>query len=318
MPKVAFLIPADGSHAFLSQVAAFTTACRNLNWQEWEPEILVCVGGSLDSNVIEFWRRDFPEVTFVLAPRSQSEKTPVFYAQIDGSFRWAPIDADVLVRMDADTLPVGGFEDVLEYVAKINAIAGVMAHLPFPVPPGMTALQGWLSVADGLVTRPLDFRQSYSLVESTAMKENTIAPFYVNDGAVFIPRPIFHEFANAYLDLRPKVIERLFEPYYAGQVALALAVTRIGARSCALPMRYNFPNDERAIIRFPEELDNVKIFHYLRTHEFERKTIFSHEDRYQEFLHSTVSGVNKIFQEHVRRVIGPTLPFGQDCLGGPP
>src|SRR5205814_1986837 len=27
-------------------------------------------------------------------------------AQIDGLFRWAPHDADVLVRMDADTLPV--------------------------------------------------------------------------------------------------------------------------------------------------------------------------------------------------------------------
>src|SRR5438045_2921546 len=126
MRKVAFLIPADGSHAFLSQVAAFTTALRNLNWREWEPTVLVSVGGGLDGSVLDNWRTDFPEVTFVLVPRTQSEKTPVFYAQIDGSFRWAPIDADVLVRMDADTLPVGDFEDVLAHVIEMNVIAGVM------------------------------------------------------------------------------------------------------------------------------------------------------------------------------------------------
>jgi hypothetical protein len=307
--KVAFLIPASASQLFLSQVIALDAALKRLDWQHWEPMMLVCLGGDIEVEALQQCRSRLRDAAFVLAPVSHSDAQAWFYAQIDGLFRWIYHEADAFVRMDADMFPVGGFEDVLDHVVETNSIAGVMAHFPFPTSPERTSRQEWVGVADGLIDTPLDFRQAYSLVGAEAAEGNRIAPFYVNDGAVFIPKALFADFAELFLRLRPLVMERLVQPYYAGQVALSLAVTEMKARTSALPMRYNFPNDELAAARFPEELENVKIFHYLRTHQFDRKAIFSQPDKYREFLNTPAVGVNKVFQEHVRRVFGDELPF---------
>jgi hypothetical protein len=315
MPKVAFLIPASPTRSFLSQIAAFNTALSRLTWSRWQPSVLVCMGSGPDSRAVDEWRPHLRDVTIIFAPISHSESIPFFYAQIDGLFRWAPNDADVLVRMDADTLPIGDFEDVLDHVVDTASIAGVMAHFAFPARPGMSSREAWLRAADGLIGAPLDFRYSYSLTDVNAPEENRIAPFYLNDGVVFFPKSLFREFAERYLNLRPKLMDRLAYPYFSGQVALTLAVTEMGARTSALPMRYNFPNDELATRRFPEELENVKIFHYLRTDKFDRQLIFADAGNYQSFLNAPLTGSNKVFQQTVKRRIGPEFPFARSLQG---
>jgi hypothetical protein len=273
------------------------------------------MGGEPDDDALDEWRPHLRDVTMLFAPTSQSEKIPFFYAQIDGLFRWAPIDADVFLRADADTLPIGDFEDVLDYVVETRSVAGVMAHFPFPTSPGMTSREAWLRAADGLINEPLNFRQAYSLTGADVPEENRLAPFYVNDGAVFIPKALFGDFAKRFLNLRPKLMDRLVAPYYSGQIALSLAVAEMHAPTCALPMRYNFPNDEVAAERFPEELESVKIFHYLRTDQFDRQLIFTDGSHYQSFLNAPLTGVNKVFQENVRRIIGPEFPFSAPSQG---
>jgi len=166
-----------------------------------------------------------------------------------------------------------------------------------------------------LINEPLNFRQAYSLTGADVPEENRLAPFYVNDGAVFIPKALFSDFAKRFLNLRPKLMDRLVAPYYSGQIALSLAVAEMHAPTCALPMRYNFPNDEVAAERFPEELESVKIFHYLRTDQFDRQLIFTDGSHYQSFLNAPLTGVNKVFQENVRRIIGPEFPFSAPSQG---
>jgi hypothetical protein len=184
-----------------------------------------------------------------------------------------------------------------------------MAHYTFPVWRGMTSREAWLRAAEGLISVPLDFRYSYSLTDAGAGEENLAAPFYLNDGAVFFPRAYFREYAERYLDLRPKLMERLPYPYFSGQIALALAVAEMGARTCALPMRYNFPNDKLAAQKYPEELETAKIFHYLRTDEFDRQTIFVNAPGYEEFLRAPLSKWNGAFQAQVLRLLGAEYPF---------
>ena len=316
MPKVSFLIPASPTHGFFSQIAAFDTALRRLNWSHWQPSVLVCMGGELDANAFEQWQPYLRDVTILFVPKSHSESTPFYYAQIDGLFRWAPVDADVFVRMDADTLPVGDLEDLLDHVVDTASIAGVMAHFGFPVRPGMlSSRETWQRTADGLISAPLDFRYSYSLTEANVPEENRTAPFYLNDGAAFFPKSLFREFAEHYLDLRPKVMGRLAYPYFSGQIALSLAVTEMRARTCALPMRYNFPNDERATKKFPEELESIKLFHYMRTDQFDRQLIFTDASSYEGFLNASLTGANKVFQQNVRRLIGREFPFATSSQG---
>ena len=309
MQKVCFLIPASPTRGFLSQIAAFKFALGKLNWSHWEPRILACFGGETDPEALEEWKPYLRDVIMVFAPNSGAEENPFHYAQIDGLFRAAPDDADVFARMDADTLPVSDLEDLLDYVVKTSSIAGVMAHFAFPVKPRVPSREAWAQAAQGLISAQLDFRYSYSLAEASLGKEYCVAPFYLNDGAVFFPKALFRDYAEHYLALRPKIMERLTFPYFSGQIALTLAIAELQARTCALPMRYNFPNDERAVKRFPEELESVKIFHYMRTNQFDRQLIFADAEKYDEFLRLPVTGANKVFQESVRRIIGPKLPF---------
>ena len=126
-------------------------------------------------------------------------------------------------------------------------------------------------------------------------------PFYPNFGIIFFPRSIFQIFAGKYLYFRPKVAERLPDPYFSGQVALALAIAEMGTSTWALPMRFNFPNDTSAVSRYPDELDHVAVFHYLRTETFDRARIFANAAEYDRFLDAPLEGVNRVFQQYVRK-----------------
>jgi 2-polyprenyl-3-methyl-5-hydroxy-6-metoxy-1,4-benzoquinol methylase len=308
MKKVAILIPASPNLAFFSQIAASALALSRLDWQRWEPTVYAFLGGEPDFAALEAWPylRD-TMMTFV--PASLSEAHRFYYAQIDSLFRCAPVDADVLVRMDADTLAVRNFEDLLDYVAETNSVAGVTAHFPFPTWPGVTPRQSWVGLAHLLTGGSIGFEHAYSLPPADAVRDEWATPFYVNDGVVLFAGSVFADVVRRYLRFRPDLMDRTPGPYFSGQIALALAIAQAGVQSCALPMRYNFPNDELAETRYPEELDNVCIFHYLRTHAFDRHNIFSNATAYHEFLELSLTGSNKVFQSCVSNLIGSEYPF---------
>lgn len=314
MPKVAFLIPGSPNGAFFSQIAAFEAGVKSLHWTSWEPQIVVCMGGDVDGEALDAWKQQLRDIPIVLVPRSSASENPHYYAQIDGLYLWAPEGCDVYVRMDADTLLVGDIEDVLDQVAQTSSIAGVIAHFPFPRKGEMSSREAWLRAAHGLITKSLSFDHAYSLVPASDAEEDRACPFYLNDGVVFISGNIFDEFARMYLALRPRLMDRLALPYYSGQVALALAVAEMGAKTLALPMRYNFPNDQTAEARYVEELSEVRIFHYLRTESFDRQRIFQDPTSYAHFLALKLSGANKSFQQHVLRILGPQLPFNNASI----
>lgn len=310
MPKVCFLIPASPTPGFLSQIAAFDLALRRLTWQRWQPSILACFGeevGEEHRKDFARWRDAMPNVAAVFCPPS-AENT-YYYDQIDGLLRWAPRDADVLVRADADTLPVGCLEGVLDFVADNSAIAGTIAHYRFPSAEGVSNRDAWLAVSEGFASAPLRFDYSYSLADPRLSADERATPFYLNDGFVFVARNYFERFAPLFLDIRPRLMNRLQVPYFAGQIALALAVATIPLPAFAAPLRYNFPNDAVAAARYPEELENAAVFHYLRTDEFDRQKIFLSTDEYARFLAAPLNRPNAGFRDGVVKLFGTDYPF---------
>src|SRR5712692_6498816 len=309
MKKVAILIPASPNPAFFSQIAASALALSRLNWRCWEPTVYAFLGGEPDFDALEAWRPYLRDTMMSFVPASLSNAHRFYYAQIDSLFRCAPIDADVLIRMDADTLDVRNFEDLLDFVVDTNSVAGVTAHFPFPTWPGVTPRQSWMGLSYLLTGRSIGFEHAYSLPPTDSSQDAWTTPFYMNDGVVVFAGSVFADVVAHYLRLRPNLMDRLPDPYFSGQIALALAIAQAGVRSCALPMRYNFPNDELAEARYPEELDDVCIFHYLRTHAFDRHKIFASASAYHEFLKLSITGSNKIFQSCVSNLIGSEYPF---------
>lgn len=308
MPKLAILIPGSATPAFYSQIAAFSLALGKLAWRRWEPSIHAFFGQNPVGEDPDFprWSPHLTEVEIFRVSRKR-ELAMGNWAQVDDTLRLAPRDADVLMSMDADTLPVASFEDMLDDVRSMDAIAGAIAHLPFP---GKGSSQEkWARIAEGLIDQPLEFRHAHSLLAPTARPEHRLAPFYVNGGVIAYARASFERFVPRYLALRDQLTTRLEYPDFAGQAAVTLAITEQRIPTIELPLRYNFPNDPRAEQLHPVELENAVIFHYLRHTAFDRHRIFATPQDYAEFLSLPLEGANRIFQSKVRSLFGADFPF---------
>src|SRR6266404_3535814 len=117
MSRVAVLIAASPTRAFYSQLAVLSLAIRKLKWSRWQPSLHVYIGGEHDSETDEEWRPHLQdlEICWVSAARFARDGD---WAQSDDVFRFAPRDADVLVAMDADTLPVVNLDGLLDRVLE--------------------------------------------------------------------------------------------------------------------------------------------------------------------------------------------------------
>lgn len=308
MPRVAILIAASPTPAFFSQLAVFSIAIRKIAWARWQPSLHVYLGGDQDLDAYATWLphlRDF-EMSWVSPTRFAREGD---WAQSDDVFRFAPRDVDVLLAMDADTLPVASLESTLDQVLETGSIAGVIAHYPTMRFPDTSVRESWSRIAQGLIDVPLEFCFRHTLLEPDTRNELSLAPFYLNFGVVFFPSASFAEVAHRYLTIRPTLMNRMPHPDFSGQAALTLAIAASGSRTLALPMRYNFPNDPIAEEMYPEELRRVVVFHYLRTDSIDRHQVFTNPEQYAQFIARPLTGVNLLFRESVRYIVGEDYPF---------
>jgi hypothetical protein len=311
---VAFLVAASANAAFFSQAAVLRRVLDRLPWTRWRYSLHVYVGGTPEPGTLETWQPHLSGVDLRWSS-GQDVARAGEWAQSDDVFRRAPEDADVLVALDADTLPVRSLEGILDEVEAAQAVAGTLAHYPTVVPDDdgvarrPSVRETWARLASGVVDVPLDFAFSHSLMAADAPQAWREAPFYLNFGVVFLPRRQFDRIAPEYLRIRPLLEVRMANPDFSGQAALTLAVAATGAATRELPLRYNFPNDPEAVRLHPGELDRVVIHHYLRTDVYDRHRIFRSAGAYQAFLAQPLDGVHQRFQADVRRLVGAEYPF---------
>jgi hypothetical protein len=310
VPKVAFLLPGSSDSRFYSQFAALNAAIKALSWTAWEPSIHVTMGPRLNNNrpddLFERWRPHLREVQFTYVSESQYRASGN-WAQVDATLLNSPRDANVYVTLDADTLPVSDLEEILTEVQRDNAVAGVMAHFE---PPGISQVGGWDGLSRLLGLKPLELTQYYSLLPADTPRERRAAPVYFNGGVGFFSKTYFDTFVCSYFALRHRITMLIPDSSdFSGQLAAAFAVAECGMPARVLPMRYNYPNDDLALLSQPGELSHVVVFHYLRTNAFDRGNIFSSAKAYCNFLEKPLGGVNLAFRDHVVRIFGTTYPF---------
>jgi hypothetical protein len=70
-------------------------------------------------------------------------------------------------------------------------------------------------------------------------------------------------------------VNRRLTTFFRFQIALTLAMQKHGLTSRALPLRYNFPNDWRFDEKYPKDLADVRILHYLRCELVDREKDFN-------------------------------------------
>jgi hypothetical protein len=158
-------------------------------------------------------------------------------------------------------------------------------------------------MAENVLGRAIPLPYTHTLAE-----EPLRCPFYVNRGFVVGTPAVFKRMQSTLGSIDAKVREVL-DNYFRTQISFAMAIEQHGIPTIALPMRYNFPNDPIADVRYPQDLEQVHVIHYLRTDHFDRHRIFSSRDHFEAFLGLELSGSNAVFQRAIRRLTSGKYPF---------
>ncbi|MFH1793023.1 MAG: hypothetical protein ABIK36_18275 [Pseudomonadota bacterium] len=306
--RVEFLVAGSPTHAFLSQIAALKLSILARRWDRWQPEIRCFLGGPVDWNAMQRWAPHLDGVDIELLAMSRFAEEGLF-AQIERRMDAASRNVGIHVLLDADTWIVGDLEDLLRNLGDLPCVAGCIAHYGFPTESGHASVEDWNILGGEVIGRSLRFDHEYALIDRDAPESERKTPFYANAGAVFITERALTKIYRAYLPIRKTLSRRLANPYFSGQVALALSVAATNTSSIALPMRFNLPNDERAASLYPDEVDDVRIVHYLRTDHFDRHAIFASEANYLAFIDLDLTGIDRLFQHSVRQTLGEAYPF---------
>ena len=306
--KLEFLTLASPTPAFFSQIAMFRRSLNALGGHYRRARVVAVMACRSQHEVPELWRRRMGEVEIAIPPAEELAMHPQGHAF--HRFRLFSEDADVSFLCDADTIFLRRFEGLLWRMKMRPAIAGVMAHFHMPGRKKTTivsdelAKEEWDEISSAVIGRTIPRPYLYTLHPQDAP---AYAPFYPNFGLVAGTPRIFSKFLD-YSDVGLKAYE-LVGSYFTGQVAFALICAKMGVRTRALPMRFNFPNDEVADTIYPKELKNIIMLHYLRKKLFDRQKIFCDPLEFERFMGMQLRGSNAIFQDRVRLLTGGRYPF---------
>ena len=304
--KLDFLIPGSPNDGFYSQIAMFRLALDRLGGDYERARLVAVFGDHSITAMPERWLPHFRRIEVVRVDPLVFQ-TSGMRAQCDLRFELIRDDADIAIMCDADTILCAPFADDFINAVSAGALTGVIAHYHFPWAHGTgNPLADWQLLSRLVIGREIEACYTYSLTDSAI----PVAPFYVNLGVLAAQPRTLHRLDAAMRRIRSDVMAHLDNAFDA-QVALALAVIADGLTTASVPMRYNFPNDPIADERYPEELENIVILHYLRHHTFDRQTVFSTEDKFRRFLDMALTGSNRKLQDVVRMITGNVYPFPQ-------
>jgi len=303
--RLAFALAGEVNDGFLSQIAAFRLALQALPKPFKNARILAFLGAEPGQDTVPApWRRRLGDVDIRIIVHDGQEG---YVPQARARFALDEPGIDYVFLCDADTLPVGPLDAALQALIDGAPVTGVIAHGP---PPHFRNSH-WNVLANELTGTPLTFPHRYTIWEAPnpELDAASRAPFYLNHGLIGFQAAALCAFYPAFLTLRKAVAERVEHPNFAGQMGLTLAVHQLGWQGAALPMRYNFPSDDRALARHPDEATDLRLLHFLREGRFTRATLFADASAFEAFMATRPDGADALFYDALMRLTGGDYPF---------
>lgn len=300
--KIDVLIPASPNDNFYSQIAMVRLALDSLGGVYRDARVVAVLGDKAVVPLPDKWAPYFERIDVVWTDPADFAAMGYHGTGLH-CFEACREDADVVVLCDADTLPMRPFPELLMRITQFPAFAGVLAnfHIPWELSSG-DAAEDWGRIAEAILGRRIALPHRY------LFEPERPCPFYVNWGFMAGPAALVCRIGERFRTIWPAVNQYLGN-YFSSQVAITLVVNDLGIPTSTLPRRYNFANYTEQDRRYPEEYDNIVIFHYFSTDFFNRHRIFTSRARFDKFLGLELTGSNRIFQDRVRAITGETYPF---------
>ena len=266
-------IPISPAMHYYNRIHLITHSIRSLGGEFKDARIRVSVGSRekpIDLHRLLPWSRRLGIIWhWVERDRYMAwDKTAHPYiATIMDRFR-PPFDAETVLMLDADVVALRPFSETLALVSEYPSIAGVMAHVP-PFAPNEWSI---LFEHAGLTSPELRFECSGWNVMSTNPAERYCPPYF-NTGVLAASRSSLELLYEPYLAAL-QTVRSLYNTYFFEQIALTLAVYQTGIKPRLLSLRYNYPNQHGFDVAFPDEVNEIRFLHFLRTDVVKREDDF--------------------------------------------
>jgi hypothetical protein len=211
--------------------------------------------------------------------------------------------SDIVLLLDADTLIRRPLDGLIERVDRGGVVAGTIAHAS-PLPNGRLDDPDWarLFALCGLPKPRLDYEHTgwgYMLAEP----RHRYCPAYFNYGVVAAPAGLLRRIGEVSEGFLIRLRE-LNASYYDAQIALTMAIARLGAPVLALPLRYNMPNNPLLEALHHAEIPHATILHLLAEQHFRRSETFASLASLEAFVaRDDLRVVSRMAQEIIRAIL---------------
>jgi hypothetical protein len=209
-----------------------------------------------------------------------------------------PFFAEHVLMMDADILPIRPFDELLQ---RDHALLSMMAHAS----PFRNHEQDWKDLFNSYGLSDPSF--AFELSGWGAMftdPSRRYAPPYFNTGVVLARADVYERLYEPYMAAL-RFVKTRSDTYFVEQIALTLALGKTGLPFDTLPLRYNFPNQAAFDAAHPQELEKVRLLHFLRTETVDREKDFETADDIQRLVdRSDLVGSNEVLRRRLAELLG--------------
>ena len=291
-------IPISPTADFFRRIHFVAASLRQLGGAAAEAEIIVFVGADEDARDLCQalpWSKNYP-IIWRWADRERFRRDNYWETSRE-VFRYQS-KARQIMCADADVIFVRDFSDMLASLERAPAVAGVIAHAS-PFYEGVPAKR-WQRLAEAYGVVAPDFSYEHTgWGFMGAHPDFRLTPAYFNFGMVVAPRDMMEKISSD-IAAADKVVTENLDTFFRFQIALTLVIQKHRLPTCALPLRYNFPNDPGFDKKYPDELDDVRILHYLRCEVVHREKDFASLDKVAALVHRTdLAGSNEVLRRRI-------------------
>lgn len=306
MLRCEFHIPISPTPDFLCRVHYLAASIALYSgYREDEYRIVVTVGDTQPVDLLEQcpWTADYPLEWRWVGPADFERWWYAATAYLRYTYSY---DAETVVMLDGDVLVTGRLREAIESVSGTNKLAAVPGYYsPF-----------YLYAEHLERASPVEWWQRICGLAGVALPEFTtehpgwpwmrdnkprhvdelrFSPPYPNAGVVIASAETMRRIGeNIFADF--DLVNSVSKTSLSGQVALTLAISRLGLEWAPLPLRYNFQNIPAIYDAYPEEAKEIRVLHFLQELELSRVRDFqSYEGIEALFGRQGLHAVNRYF-----------------------
>jgi hypothetical protein len=244
-----------------------------------EYRIVVTVGGERQVDLLERcpWTADYP-LEWRWVPAADFSRWS-YWATALQRYRYR-FTAETVVMLDGDVLVTGRLDEPIDAVRGTRKFAAVPAYYsPFFLHPEhleeASPVEWWQKICDlaGVRLPPCAMEHTgWSWMREQNprhVEQLQYSPPYPNAGAVITSAETARQIGENFLaDL--DLVNSVSRTLLSGQIALTLAISRLGLDWTPLPLRYNFQNIPPIYDANPGEAADIRVLHFLQTAEIDR------------------------------------------------